>query len=270
MDRFNQAAEAFAELCRVLATLRAPGGCPWDRKQTLQSLKPYLIEETYEAIDALEQGNLTELCKELGDVLLQVVFQADIAWEEQHFNIAQVCESITHKLVSRHPHVFGDAPQAATAEEALQRWEAQKKQERPAHVGTLDGVPRALPGLLRAYRTSEKAAAVGFDWPSVQGSVDKVNEEWGELLEVLAQKSPSNPVQAALTEELGDVLFAVVNLSRHLSIDPEEALRLTIDKFQRRFRYIEQQLHAQQRSPKDASLEEMDALWNQAKEITRL
>jgi tetrapyrrole methylase family protein/MazG family protein len=262
MDRFEQAASSFAELCRVLATLRAPGGCPWDRAQTLQSLKPYLIEETYEAIEAIEQGNPQEHCKELGDVLLQVVFQADIAWEQKDFGMAEVCQAIVHKLVSRHPHVFGNAEQASTAQEALERWEAQKKQERAPNASVLEGIPRALPGLLRAYRTSQKASAVGFDWPSIQGSLDKVHEELGELEEALGH-TPKNT--EAVTEELGDLLFAVVNLSRHASIDPEEALRLTIDKFHRRFTYVEQKLQERHKTPQTSTLEEMDALWNEAK-----
>lgn len=247
-------------LCRTMAKLRAPGGCPWDREQTFATLKPYLIEEAYEALEAIESGDTTAHCQELGDVLLQVVFQAEIANETASFDLAAVAQAINDKLVRRHPHVFGDAAVADNAGHALRNWEAIKASERKPEQGTLDGVPRALPGLTRAFRTGEKAAAVGFDWPDIQGSRDKVHEEWDEL-----QRAIDGGDRHHITEEMGDTLFALVNLCRHLKLDPEDALRHTIEKFQKRFRYVEQKLGAQGQKIHDATLDVMNALWEEAK-----
>ena len=264
MDRFQRAAQAFEQLCRTMAKLRAPGGCPWDREQTYDTLKPYLIEEAYEAIEAIEAGEPKKHCEELGDVLLQVVFQAEIAQETDSFDVADVAQAINHKLVRRHPHVFGDAD-AGNAETRLRTWEAIKASERPADSSCLDGVPRALPGLLRAYRTGEKAAAVGFDWPDADGSLRKVEEEWGELRHVLADRTQ----MAEIKEEMGDLLFALVNLCRHLGLDPEEALRGTIEKFQQRFRHLEISLRRVSRQVSEATLDELNDLWEEAKAAER-
>lgn len=263
-DRFDEAGAAFAKLCRTMHTLRAPGGCAWDAEQTFTSLKPYLIEEAYETIEAMESGDTAAHCEELGDLLLQVVFQAEIAQETQAFSVAHVVRGIDEKLIRRHPHVFADA-KADSAAGALQQWETIKAQERPAKKGRLDGVPRALPGLTRAFRVGEKAAAVGFDWPDISGSIAKINEEWAELEEAMRTPEKPHPIH----EEMGDMLFALVNLCRHLKIDPEEALRHTIDKFQRRFKHMETAMANAQKSLEDAPLEELDALWNEAKKLER-
>ena len=259
-DRFIEAAEAFATLCRTMAKLRAPGGCPWDAEQSFASLKPYLIEEAYETLEAIESGDPKAHCDELGDLLLQVVFQAEIANETQMFDAAAVARAINAKLIRRHPHVFGDAAVANDAKHALRNWETIKATERKADKGALDGVPRALPGLTRAYRTGEKAAAVGFDWPAIQGSIDKVSEEWQEL-----QHAVETTDRQAITNEMGDTLFALVNLCRHLKLDPEDALRHTIEKFQKRFRYVEKHIQAQGKKMPDATLNEMNVLWEAAK-----
>lgn len=266
-DRFRRAGAAFERLCRTMHTLRAPGGCPWDREQTLASLKPYLIEEAYETLEAMESGDAREHCEELGDLLLQVVFQAEIAQETKLFDTAGVATAINDKLVRRHPHVFAGA-KADDAAGALQNWEAIKATERPKTKGRLDGIPRALPGLTRAARTGEKAAAVGFDWADVAGSKAKVDEELRELEEALA--APRDAANsAAIKEEMGDLLFALVNLCRHLRLDPEEALRGTIEKFQQRFRHLEQSMGARGRSLESASLDELNQLWEEAKSRER-
>ncbi len=263
MDRFDRAGAAFAELCRVMARLRAPNGCAWDREQTLATLTPYLIEEAYEVLEAIEQGDAKAHREELGDLLLQVVFQAEIAAESERFDVAQVADGIRDKLVRRHPHVFGDAV-AEDAKSALQSWEAMKAKERKAEQGVLGSLPRTLPALLRATRMGEKAAAVGFDWNEVHEVAAKVEEEWRELNEAMRQGD-----KTAIGEELGDLLYAIVNLSRRLGTDAEGALRAAADKFQRRFRFIEARLQEQGRTPKDADLAELDALWNQAKRTER-
>lgn len=259
MDRFDEAGAAFARLCRIMARLRAPGGCPWDREQTPQSLKPYLIEEAYETIDAIDAGDADSLREELGDLLLQVVFHAEIGHETAAFDVTGVATAISDKLVRRHPHVFGDE-NAAGADGALRNWEAVKAKERPAGKGTLDSIPRGLPALLRAMRSGEKAGAVGFDWSKPEDVALKVEEEWRELRHAMAHETPE-----ATTEELGDLLFAIVNLSRRLSIDAESALQFATDKFQRRFAFIERSLAALGRSPRDAAMDELDRLWERAK-----
>ena len=259
-DRFTQAADAFATLCRTMAKLRAPGGCPWDAEQSFATLKPYLIEEAYETLEAIESGDPKAHCEELGDVLLQVVFHSEIANETQMFDAAAVARAINDKLIRRHPHVFADAAVADDANHALRNWETIKASERKADKGALDGVPRALPGLTRAYRTGEKAAAVGFDWPAIQGSIDKVTEEWQEL-----QSAVKSTDRHAMANEMGDTFFALVNLCRHLKLDPEDALRQTIEKFQKRFRYVEQNIQAHGKKFHDATLDEMNVLWEEAK-----
>ena len=259
MDRFDQAGAAFAQLCRVMAKLRAPGGCPWDQEQTLESLKPYLLEEAYETLEAIEGGVPSEHCEELGDLLLQIVFQAEIA-QETSFTVADVANGIREKLIRRHPHVFsGETVEDAKEVEA--NWEAIKARERPKSKGVLDGLPRALPALVRAYRTGEKAAGVGFDWPSSEGPKAKVLEEWSEIEEALS----SGKDQGAIGDEIGDMFFALVNYSRHLGIEPESALRATIERFHQRFRYIETRVQERGASIRDTSIDSLNLLWEEAK-----
>jgi tetrapyrrole methylase family protein/MazG family protein len=263
MDRFDKAGESFARLCRIMARLRAPGGCPWDREQTPASLKPYLIEEAYETIDAIDSGDRQALREELGDLLLQVVFHAELSQEGGSFDMAEVATGISDKLVRRHPHVFGGET-ADGSNGALRNWEAVKATERPKNKGTLDSIPRGLPALLRAMRSGEKAGAVGFDWSAPADVVTKVDEELGELREAMHAGDAS-----AITEELGDLLFALVNLSRRLGVDAESALHRATDKFQSRFAFMERELRAQSRTPRDASMPELDGLWEAAKKAER-
>lgn len=255
MDRFEHAGKAFERLCRIMAELRAPGGCPWDREQTLASLKPYLIEEAYETLEAIERGDPAAHREELGDLLLQVVFQAEVTHEQGSFTAAEVAEGIHDKLVRRHPHVFGEV-RAADAAGALKSWEAIKASEK-AGRGRLAGVPKNLPALLRATRTGEKAAGIGFDWPSVEGVREKVEEEWKELMAALASSSPT------VAEELGDVLFALANMARKLGIDAEAALRQATDKFARRFEHVERRVA--ERGGGRVPLEELEKFWEEAK-----
>lgn len=264
--KFEAIGHAVGRLARLMHTLRAPGGCPWDGEQTLQSLKPYLLEEAYEVLHALEAGDTNDHKEELGDLLLQVVFQSEIRSESDEFCLSDVAEAIYAKLVRRHPHVFGESAGAENAKEAYGSWEKIKAAERAEsgqrQKGTLDGVPDALPALLRAYRIGEKASSVGFDWNSEDGAVDKLKEELGELQELLT--SPSTE-RERIEEEFGDLLFATVNIARHLKIDPETALRQATFKFQRRFNFIEEALRRDGQHVSDTDLEGLEALWNQAK-----
>jgi tetrapyrrole methylase family protein/MazG family protein len=253
----------FEELVDVMKRLRAPEGCPWDREQTHDSLKPYMLEEAYEALEAIDLRDDDELCKELGDVLLQVVFHAQIADEEQRFSIDDVAGSIVEKLVRRHPHVFGDV-QVKDAKNVLENWEEIKKQERrdagqqqPSH---LDGIPKSLPALMRAQRVQSRAARQGFDWPNAEGALDKVEEEFAELRQAQSDQSTE-----AIEDEFGDLLFSVVNTARFLQINPEDALRRSVDKFERRFRAIESELNKSNRSMRDTALSELDELWDEIK-----
>ncbi|MBI3179234.1 MAG: nucleoside triphosphate pyrophosphohydrolase [Deltaproteobacteria bacterium] len=255
-DRFARAGAAFKRVCETMARLRAPGGCAWDREQTLESLKAYLVEEAYEVLDAMDGAPDTHR-DELGDLLLQVVFQAEVCAEAKSFDIADVVAAVTDKLVRRHPHVFAGA-QATDAASALAQWEAIKAKERPAKTSVLDGIPRSIPALVGAMRTGEKAAAAGFDWTQPEDVAAKVDEEWSELKAVL-----ETPARAR--EELGDLLFALSNLARHLGIDPESALRAATGKFNRRFRHLEAAVEASRRNPRALKPEELDALWRQAK-----
>ena len=217
---FDQIGRAVGRLARLMNTLRSPGGCPWDQEQTLDSLRPYLLEEAYEVLHALEHGSIDDHREELGDLLLQVIFQSEIRRESGQFNLADVAEAIYAKLVRRHPHVFGDKA-AGNSKEAYGSWEKIKAAERATQgetqKGTLDGVPDALPALLRAYRIGEKASSVGFDWSSEVGAMSKLREELDEFSEVLAQDEPKT---SRLEEEFGDLLFAAVNTARHLKLDP--------------------------------------------------
>ncbi len=259
--------EPLPRLLAVMAWLRdRQYGCPWDIEQTFQTIAPYTIEEAYEVADAIERNDMPALKEELGDLLLQVVYHAQIAQEAQAFGFADVASAIAEKMIDRHPHVFGDAT-IDTSEAQTVSWEARKAAERAAKqtvqpAGALDGVARALPALLRAEKIQKRAARVGFDWADIAPVIDKIEEELGELR---AEITAGTVDQARLTDELGDVLFAVANLARHCKVDPEAALRATNDKFERRFGYIERQLAAQGRKPTDASLEEMESLWQEAK-----
>lgn len=259
--------EPMARLLAVMAWLRhGQYGCPWDIDQTFRTIAPYTIEEAYEVADAIERDDMPALKEELGDLLLQVVYHAQIAQEAEAFNFADVAVAIADKMVDRHPHVFADA-RIDTAEAQTVSWEARKAAERAAKqaaepAGALDGVARALPALLRAEKIQKRAARVGFDWKDTAPVIDKIEEELGELR---AEITAGTVDQARLTDELGDVLFAVANLARHCKVDPEAALRATNDKFERRFGYIERQLALQGRKPVDATLGEMEALWQEAK-----
>ena len=254
-----------AALLDLMARLRDPeSGCPWDRQQTYATLVPHTIEEAYEVADAIARADWTELQAELGDLLFQVVFYAQIAREEGRFDFADVARGIVEKMTRRHPHVFGNARYADAAEqtaawERIKIAEADGKSAPPA--GVLDGIPLALPALTRAVKLQKKAARVGFDWGAVEPVLAKIEEELGEIRHEIASAAPPE----RLADELGDVLFAVANLARHLKIDPEAALRGTHAKFERRFRRIEQWLAGDGRTPADSTLTEMDALWERAK-----
>lgn len=249
-------------LLELMARLRDPqAGCPWDQAQSYATLVPYTLEEAYEVADAVARGDLADLKSELGDLLFQVVFYAQIAREAGAFDFAAVAAAVTAKMTRRHPHVFGSARYRDAAEQTA-AWERIKAAERPnMAAGRLDGVPLALPGLPRAVKLQRKAARVGFDWPDLDPVLDKIDEELGEIRAELA--GGGDPRR--LEDELGDVLFACANLARHLKIDPEAALRRTNAKFERRFQRIEAWLAEAGRSPEQASLVEMDALWERAK-----
>jgi tetrapyrrole methylase family protein/MazG family protein len=251
----------FDRLVEIMAMLRSPAGCPWDRAQDSTSLKPYLLEEAYEVLEAIEEGTPDKLKDELGDLLFQVIFHAQLARERGEFDIDDVLAGTIAKMTRRHPHVFGSAA-ASTPKEALQNWEEIKRQEKTATQTTsvLDGVPRQLPSLLRAQRLQDKAARVGFDWSQVEQVWEKLAEE---LQELRAAMSGAN--RAKIEEELGDALFSLVNLARFLEINPDEALHKTTTKFIQRFQFIERELSRQGKTPKQAGLAEMEALWEQAK-----
>ncbi|MGI8905536.1 MAG: nucleoside triphosphate pyrophosphohydrolase [Candidatus Sumerlaeaceae bacterium] len=282
---YEDITDSFRRLVRIMERLQEPDGCPWDLEQTHASLKPYMIEEAYEALDAIDRGDDVALAEELGDVLLQVVFHSVLAKRTGRFSIDDVSHAAATKMVRRHPHVFGEM-EAKTAADVLHNWEnlkAAERQQKAAAGATssvdiespspsiLAHVPRNLPSLLRAQRLQEKAARVGFDWPDAMGVLDKIEEEIRELREALrAQTQPADPKPEArnpeIVLELGDVLFSLVNLSRFLKLDAEECLRQTCNKFQARFEFIEANTHAQQRKLESLTLEEMDRLWNNAKE----
>ena len=264
----NAPAAALLNLLTLMAQLRDPDtGCPWDVQQDFASIAPYTIEEAYEVADAIARGDFADLRDELGDLLLQVVFHARIAEEAGHFDFTAVAAAISDKLVRRHPHVFGDQGKiSATTQSAS--WESLKAAERAANAAAkgrpesvLDGVPLPFPALLRAYKLQRRAARVGFDWPELAPVAAKVEEEWGELTAEIDNAGD----QARLTEEVGDLLFAVVNLARHLEIDPEAALRAGNAKFERRFRAVEDGFREKGRQMAAASLEDMEVLWNAAK-----
>lgn len=258
-------------LLAIMARLRSrDGGCPWDVQQTFATIAPYTIEEAYEVADAIHDGDLDALKDELGDLLFQVVFHARMAEETGRFAFGDVVSAVCEKMVRRHPHVFGD-DSIASAEAQTAAWEDHKAKERSekAHSSVLDGLTKGLPALTRAVKLQNRAARVGFDWPETKLVLDKVNEEMEELsAELVARKESGGDDKAnreRIEEEFGDLLFVYANLARHLRIDPEGALRKANAKFEKRFRYIEKSLAANGRSPEDATLEEMEALWRRAK-----
>ena len=292
--------ERFERAVSIMARLRAPGGCPWDREQTFDTIKPYTLEETYEVLEAIDARDWHELTGELGDLLLQVLFYAEMAAEERHFTIDDVLDRLSNKLVDRHPHVFGDA-KADTPGEVVRNWQALKAEEKkkrqraggePTKHGhpdsVLHGVSSAMPSLMEAYKISTRVAQVGFDWPNIEGLFDKLYEETDELRRNLEEYPEPGPqpqsassvasargvkipedLRARLEDEVGDLLFVLVNIARYLALDPESALRKTNRKFRRRFEYLEARLRERGRKPADASLEEMEALWQESKNQER-
>ena len=246
----------------LMARLRAPGGCPWDREQTPQTLKPQMLEECYEVLEAIDSGSPSHLVEELGDILLHVVFQAQIGRESGQFTFADIAGTLADKLVRRHPHVFA-AAKAGNSTETIALWNELKKAEKPERSSALDGVPRALPALMRAEAIQKKARHAGFDWPDVHGALAKVREEIEEVQAELGK--PGGAADPKLAAELGDLLFALVNLTRHLKLHAEDLLTAATDKFARRFRAVENEFKAAGKPMKEATLEELDAVWEKVK-----
>ncbi len=290
--------ERFERVVSIMARLRAPGGCPWDREQTFDSIKPYTLEETYEVLEAIDNRDWDELPGELGDLLLQVLFYSEMAKEQGSFSIDDVLERLSTKLVDRHPHVFGNV-KADTSSEVLRNWEALKAEEKKKRLeggggkaaapeaqpgSVLAGVSSAMPALLEAHKLSSRAARVGFDWPNIDGLFEKLDEEVSELQEELQDFPPPGPtppgsgvagsgraeisddLRSRLEEELGDLFFVLVNIGRYLSLDPESSLKKTNRKFKRRFQWMEEQLRSAGRTPQDVSIEDLENLWQQSKQ----
>jgi nucleoside triphosphate diphosphatase len=284
--------ERFERAVAIMERLRAPGGCPWDREQTFDTIKPYTLEETYEVLEAIDSRDWPELAGELGDLLLQVLFYAEMAKEQGSFSVDDVLDRLSNKLIHRHPHVFGDV-KADTSAEVKRNWEALKVEERKQrepepgagnqHESVLADVSSKVPALLEASKISSRAAQIGFDWPNIEGLFEKLQEETGELREHLKEYPAPGPrpqgrgvagsgrtvipekLQARLEEEVGDLFFVLVNVARYLSVDPESAVRKTNRKFRRRFQWMEARLHESGRSADQASMEELEDLWQQAK-----
>ena len=291
--------ERFERAVGIMQRLRAPGGCPWDREQTFDSIRPYTLEETYEVLEAIDNRDWSELAGELGDLLLQVLFYSEMAQEQGSFSIDDVLDRLSTKLIDRHPHVFGEV-KAETAAEVKRNWEALKVEERKkrgkegkrddiaerkdgGEHSVLTGVSSAMPSLLEAHKLSSRAAQAGFDWPNIEGLFDKLGEETDELRQQLKEFPEPGPrpqdrgtagsgrqsippaLQEKLEEEVGDLFFVMVNIARYLSLDPESALRKTNRKFKRRFQWIEERLHRSSRTPDQARMDELESLWQQAK-----
>ena len=285
--------ERFERAVSIMARLRGPGGCPWDLEQTFDSIKPYTLEETYEVLEAIDNRDWDELPGELGDLLLQVLFYAQMAKDQGTFSIDEVLDRLCTKLVDRHPHVFGDV-KADTSSEVLRNWQALKAEEKKkrakddnadstSSASVLAGVSTAMPALMEAYKLSSRAAQVGFDWPDMDGLFEKLQEETVELQQGLEKFPAPGPrphgrgaagaggqripeaLRQHLEEEVGDLFFVLVNIARYLSLDPESALRKTNRKFKRRFQWMEEQLRASGRGPQQASMTELESLWQQAK-----
>lgn len=260
-EHFEDFGAKFVELVRLMARLRAPGGCPWDRKQTFDTIKSYLLEETYEVLDAIDERNWPALAEELGDLLLQPVFLAEMASEANLFTIGDALDAINQKLIRRHPHIFASVF-AETAEDVKRNWDQIKRQEKqakgePENASVLDAVPRNLPALVEADQIGKKAVGIGFDWPSVEGALEKLQEEASELADAQGHASSEH-----IEHELGDLLFSVVNVARFLKVDPEQALRKANARFRRRFAYVERGTSGQ-----PASLDRMEDLWQEAKTL---
>ena len=267
MTPAQEAAAKFGTLVEIMARLRAPDGCPWDQKQTLDTIKPYLLEETYEVMDAIDQRNWAELSEELGDLLLQPVFFAQMAAEEGKFSISDALAAINNKLIRRHPHVFAQGD-AKTADDVKRRWDeikleekAEKGRHHPAE-SILNAVPRALPALVEAEKISSKVAAVGFDWPDVSGAIEKVREEIAELTAARADHGYEE-----IEQEIGDLLFSIVNVARMLHVDPEQALRKTNARFRSRFSHIERQVEAGGGVLAETPLRQLEEFWQEAKRL---
>ena len=292
--------ERFERAVSIMARLRAPGGCPWDREQTFDTIKPYTLEETYEVLEAIDARDWHELTGELGDLLLQVLFYAEMAAEENHFTIDDVLDRLSNKLVDRHPHVFGEV-KADTPGEVVRNWQALKAEEKRKRLqetgvaaehghpdSVLHGVTSRMPALMEAHKISTRVAHVGFDWPNIDGLFEKLSEETAELrhnLEEYPAPGPqpqsasavasvrgvqiSDDLRGRLEDEVGDLLFVLVNIARYLALDPESALRKTNRKFRRRFEYLEARLREHGRKPADASIEELESLWQESKHQER-
>jgi tetrapyrrole methylase family protein/MazG family protein len=259
-----EAGHLFARFVELIARLRAPGGCPWDREQTHETVKPMTIEEAYEVAHAIDERNDEELAGELGDLLLQVVFHANIAEERQAFALRQILERVSDKMIRRHPHVFGE-DDASSAGEVLKSWEAIKAEERRERGkdddSMLDSVHLGLPAVMEAFQMTTKVSRVGFDWPDAEGALAKLDEEVEELREAVGGKAEKK----AVAEEVGDLLFVAVNVARLTGVDPESALKAANRKFRRRFHHVETRLREDGRGPADSTLGEMDRLWDEAK-----
>jgi tetrapyrrole methylase family protein/MazG family protein len=249
--------QSIDHLLEIMRKLRGPEGCPWDREQTIESLKSSLIEETYEVVDAMESGNREDLCEELGDLLLQVVFQAQICAEEGSFTFDDVAQGIADKLVRRHPHVFADT-EADTSDDVIRNWEKIKKTEKGGGTprSLVDGIPRHLPALAKAHLVQKRVARIGFEWDEIGGVIAKLEEELAEVKKAMADQDV-----AAIREELGDLLFSTVNLNRYLGHESEELLNENIGKFMRRFQAVETRLQAEKRDPESCSIDELEAVW---------
>jgi MazG family protein len=274
----DTAGTAFDRLVDVVAHLRAPGGCPWDREQTLETLRPFVLEETYEVLEAIDSGNRGALREEIGDLIFEGVLLAQLCAERGDFAVADSLASITDKLVRRHPHVFGDAARAKSADEVLGRWEEAKAQERaaspdgPSPKTILGGVPKSLPALLRAHEMSTRAAAVGFDWEQPADVIAKIEEEVAELREAVERSGGADDAETRrrqIEEEMGDLLFAIANLARKLGVEPESALRKSDDKFARRFTALERRFAARGQALQQAGLARMEEEWARVKEAER-
>lgn len=253
------AGAGFARLVEIMARLRSPGGCPWDREQNFDTIKPYLLEETYEVLDAIDARDWNGLAEELGDLLLQSVFFAQMAAEQGRFDIADSLEAINSKLIRRHPHVFAQGD-ARTADDVKRRWDEIKADEKPRPAGLLADVSRSLPALVEAQQIASRAAGVGFDWENVDQVFAKLQEELEEL-----DRARRSDAHDAVEDEIGDLLFVIVNIARFLKVDPEQALRRTNAKFRERLAHVESGLGAQRKTPRDATIQEMETLWQEAK-----
>lgn len=257
MSKKISVANKFEQLVNIMELLRSEKGCPWDREQTHKSLRQFLLEETYEVLESIDNDDIDELKIELGDLLLQIVFHAQIASEEKHFNIEDILENINNKLVTRHPNVFGDLKIDSAKEQTI-NWEKIKMTEGKKSV--IDGVPKDLPALLSAHRIQSKAATVGFDWEIINDVWKKIDEELNEFKQAVDVNNHDD-----IEEEFGDLLFSLVNLSRFIQVNPEDALRNTVKKFSKRFKYIEQQVSEKGKKMVDCSLEELDTIWEESK-----